>query len=141
MIARCRRRCNRASMRAGRHGGAVHLPTSFARHREALLRARPAAASALAAMLRIMARAFVGARFADLSAQLAGVHGGLASTRHESGGKAADLRAVDVERDAAGELRHVALLQAGGCADIARDGRSEEHTSELQSREKLVCRL
>src|SRR5690606_41945276 len=30
-----------------------------------------------------------------------------------------------------------------GCADRVadRDGRSEEHTSELQSREKLVCRL
>src|SRR2546428_8276195 len=34
-----------------------------------------------------------------------------------------------------------ALLQARIGADVARDERSEEHTSELQSRSDLVCRL
>src|SRR5690606_41441365 len=28
----------------------------------------------------------------------------------------------------------------GGCHSVERHGRSEEHTSELQSRENLVCR-
>src|SRR5690606_39445286 len=30
---------------------------------------------------------------------------------------------------------------AGGLREAVGDGRSEEHTSELQSRENLVCRL
>src|SRR5690606_39977178 len=41
-------------------------------------------------------------------------------------------------------LRQVATFEvADGVASIVREGniRSEEHTSELQSREKLVCRL
>src|SRR5690606_33645517 len=35
----------------------------------------------------------------------------------------------------------VAVLGTGGWLDTGDLGRSEEHTSELQSREKLVCRL
>src|SRR3712207_7396086 len=42
--------------------------------------------------------------------------------------------AVRIERDAIGR---VAIGAVGGGAD----GRSEEHTSELQSRQYLVCRL
>src|SRR5207302_7292779 len=42
-------------------------------------------------------------------------------------------RTVDPVRAAAVELRKISAA--------ARTGRSEEHTSELQSREKLVCRL
>src|SRR5690606_40731107 len=34
-----------------------------------------------------------------------------------------------------------ALDQRAATTDIAQDPRSEEHTSELQSRENLVCRL
>src|SRR6266511_4122630 len=34
-----------------------------------------------------------------------------------------------------------ARRSAAGCRALGRDGRSEEHTSELQSRENLVCRL
>src|SRR5690606_40388941 len=33
------------------------------------------------------------------------------------------------------------LLIRGGDGHVAVEGRSEEHTSELQSRENLVCRL
>src|SRR5690606_40261509 len=33
------------------------------------------------------------------------------------------------------------LLGRGGLGAELREGRSEEHTSELQSRENLVCRL
>src|SRR5690606_42106285 len=42
---------------------------------------------------------------------------------------------------------HVALMQHWQCAlplpilEVGREARSEEHTSELQSRENLVCRL
>src|SRR3989442_8478639 len=37
--------------------------------------------------------------------------------------------------------RHLALLALGARDGPARRGRSEEHTSELQSRPHLVCRL
>src|SRR5690606_40287757 len=37
--------------------------------------------------------------------------------------------------------RGVGLVARRGVGLVARRGRSEEHTSELQSREKLVCRL
>src|SRR5690606_41327374 len=45
-----------------------------------------------------------------------------------------------------GEVRHVPShlvhsRQAGALEILAAERRSEEHTSELQSREKLVCRL
>src|SRR3712207_7578720 len=48
--------------------------------------------------------------------------------------------------DAAGDQRFQQLLalvqaEAGGLAGGAEDARSEEHTSELQSRQYLVCRL
>src|SRR5690606_41961463 len=39
------------------------------------------------------------------------------------------------------ELDEVSLAQVGEGRHLARRGRSEEHTSELQSRENLVCRL
>src|SRR5690606_41403434 len=39
-------------------------------------------------------------------------------------------------------LAHLQLIAAGADGQLlARDHRSEEHTSELQSRENLVCRL
>src|SRR3712207_9216892 len=37
--------------------------------------------------------------------------------------------------------RRAAVRPAGHRQDAARPGRSEEHTSELQSRQYLVCRL
>src|SRR2546430_13736806 len=41
----------------------------------------------------------------------------------------------------AGELNAYAPLVTPGSCIIAADGRSEEHTSELQSQSNLVCRL
>src|SRR3989442_10871754 len=47
--------------------------------------------------------------------------------------------------DALPICRHVACRHVAGCIDhglvLGRQGRSEEHTSELQSRPHLVCRL
>src|SRR5258707_3919173 len=42
-----------------------------------------------------------------------------------------------------GEHRKVRrhAIVAGACGVLVRQGRSEEHTSELQSRQYLVCRL
>src|SRR5690606_41895305 len=37
--------------------------------------------------------------------------------------------------------RTAPLLSVGRCTPSSEPGRSEEHTSELQSRENLVCRL
>src|SRR5690606_41041051 len=39
------------------------------------------------------------------------------------------------------KLHHQHVVGFQGAADVARHRRSEEHTSELQSRENLVCRL
>src|SRR5436309_11611676 len=38
-------------------------------------------------------------------------------------------------------VRRATLIRPPSCAALRRRKRSEEHTSELQSREKLVCRL
>src|SRR2546430_10319225 len=48
-------------------------------------------------------------------------------------------RAGPLRRHHAGADR--GLRRAGGAEDLALPGRSEEHTSELQSQSKLVCRL
>src|SRR5699024_12863871 len=45
----------------------------------------------------------------------------------------------DLEVEDGQEVAHRLLLEPGGVDDA--DGRSEEHTSELQSRFDLVCRL
>src|SRR3712207_8606965 len=62
---------------------------------------------------------------------------GAAALRQVDGGRAPVVRIVDpldepVALEAAHELGHRLLAQPG---------RSEEHTSELQSRQYLVCRL
>src|SRR3712207_8594420 len=46
---------------------------------------------------------------------------------------------LDLARDQRGELVVVAEVDLRAGAPV--DGRSEEHTSELQSRQYLVCRL
>src|SRR5690606_40543255 len=46
---------------------------------------------------------------------------------------------VGVDADAGGMADH--LLEVLACRGLAARKRSEEHTSELQSRENLVCRL
>src|SRR5690606_40366422 len=49
--------------------------------------------------------------------------------------------AADAVGRALGEAGAAVGEKAGAAADAAGDVRSEEHTSELQSRENLVCRL
>src|SRR3712207_8107665 len=50
--------------------------------------------------------------------------------------------AVGVQVVLAGEEQHLVLGEGGADgADLAVGDRSEEHTSELQSRQYLVCRL
>src|SRR3712207_7561713 len=53
------------------------------------------------------------------------------------------IRRPDARRTRMGTVRRVAANRAAGRADPVRqrDSRSEEHTSELQSRQYLVCRL
>src|SRR5436305_8036984 len=48
-------------------------------------------------------------------------------------------RELPVSRQAI--VEHLAVLRAAGLVESERRGRSEEHTSELQSRPHLVCRL
>src|SRR3712207_6889977 len=68
--------------------------------------------------------------------------------------RSADAREVDVRRGHLRLVRHLGLRRrAGGVtrehgrdgavagAALEREQRSEEHTSELQSRQYLVCRL
>src|SRR2546430_8129312 len=52
------------------------------------------------------------------------------------------LRGREADPEARWRLRHVQLLPSGvGGRQAREDGRSEEHTSELQSQSNLVCRL
>src|SRR3712207_7733527 len=57
-------------------------------------------------------------------------------------GRAVGETAGEVLRDARGRVAEVYFSAAcGGSTADVRDLRSEEHTSELQSRQYLVCRL
>src|SRR5690606_40094298 len=58
------------------------------------------------------------------------------------GGRAADLFTVPAFASPAECAALLALIERGAQpSPLFNDGRSEEHTSELQSRENLVCRL
>src|SRR3712207_8804064 len=58
------------------------------------------------------------------------------AAEHLLGAALADVEAVDV-----GRVEEVDPLGESAVHDRVRVGRSEEHTSELQSRQYLVCRL
>ena len=107
-------------------GGGRALPgtacRSLARHLSAGLRAAPTGLGALLAVVRRMAFAFLAAGLANLRADLANRASELTAARHHRSGQAADLRAVHVERDAAGHLPDVGLLQAGRGAMVAGVG-------------------
>src|SRR5207302_9282248 len=64
------------------------------------------------------------------------VHDHLAARR---GGAAA--RRAGVRRDGGRRVRPLGRRRPPRGESVIRSARSEEHTSELQSREKLVCRL
>src|SRR5690606_42021017 len=78
-----------------------------------------------------------------------GVHGPAARRTRDDTGSGAPQRRDHAEHRLAIALRGRALASAAPGADArtasgrraARLARSEEHTSELQSRENLVCRL
>src|SRR5690606_11044303 len=81
-------------------------------------------------------------RGADLVAE-PGAGQGAGGNADQAAGAAAESRTDDRSADAAehgadGLLVHLRTAIPGGAAGQAR---SEEHTSELQSRENLVCRL
>src|SRR3712207_8421317 len=53
----------------------------------------------------------------------------------------ADQLELDLDHDRDGFFRQVGVLAEGQCDVLPNGHRSEEHTSELQSRQYLVCRL
>src|SRR2546422_5322176 len=60
----------------------------------------------------------------------------------DAAGKTLGARAaVDDDRRDAGFFERARKFRGGTCARVRRSRRSEEHTSELQSRLHLVCRL
>src|SRR3712207_7163925 len=63
---------------------------------------------------------------------------GECARRFQAAGRQRASRADERERDAGFGRR---IRQAAGRQESARFRRSEEHTSELQSRQYLVCRL
>src|SRR5690606_24682034 len=60
---------------------------------------------------------------------------------HAVGGAPGEAEPAAAPGQGAARHAHAAPDVAGGHAAEGRPGRSEEHTSELQSRENLVCRL
>jgi hypothetical protein len=90
--------------------------------RPARLGAASACLRACTAMVHVVARAFLAARLAKLGAEARDRHGVLAVARHHRCGEAAEVGAIDVERDAAGHRLHVVFEQAGGRATVAGIG-------------------
>jgi hypothetical protein len=88
-------------------------------HAAALFGAAAARLRTAPTMLHLVARAFVCARVADVSADLAYEGGELAAARHVRRREPAELSAIDIKRDAARHFLHVLLLQALGGAVAA----------------------
>jgi hypothetical protein len=91
-LAHCRASCS-VFASAGRLCGhsAAFIGTASARSR------------ALAAVIHIVTFAFFGARITDISAHLAYRRSELTAAAYESGGRATDLGAIEVELDARSE--------------------------------------
>src|SRR3712207_7983005 len=66
---------------------------------------------------------------------------GAAAGQHADAGGAGGAGSLDVVHVVADEDRRPVLAEHGALADPPGPARSEEHTSELQSRQYLVCRL
>jgi hypothetical protein len=73
-------------------------------------------------MLHVMPFAFVTACFANFRTGFAENVGQFALTRHEAGGQTTELRAIRVERNAAGHHVDIVFLQTRCRAMIAGDG-------------------
>src|SRR5580700_5033453 len=75
--------------------------------------------------------------------QVAGAGGEASRARHTSRGKMLARQRVDLLIDPGTGFLELSPLAAFGLygGDVHSASRSEEHTSELQSRRELVCRL
>jgi hypothetical protein len=93
----------------------------LASHAATLFSAAATRFPAHAAMIHLMALAFLCASVADFRAQPTHRAREISPTRHEGGGRTADRGALKVKRDAASEHLHVLFIQATGCAVLAFD--------------------
>ncbi|WP_435531621.1 hypothetical protein [Ramlibacter aurantiacus] len=93
-----------------RHGG--HLP--------ALVGAPPASLCTGLAVIHAVLGALISADLANLGTGTAHSLRVFARATHHGSGELANLRAVDVKRDAARHHPHILLLQAGGRTVVAR---------------------
>ena len=91
-------------------------------HAGALFGAAMAGLSALLTVIVLVLRAFLGASATSSSAKSAEVPGQIAATGHEGRGRAAEVGAVAIERNAATHCLYVRLLQAGAGAVFAGEG-------------------
>jgi len=94
----------------------------FRRHATAFVRAFATRGRALAAVIHRVSFAFLRADVAHVRAEAADRGCELAASAHEAGGRATNLRAVDIECDTARETFDVLFLKAGRCAVVAGDG-------------------
>jgi hypothetical protein len=96
------------------------LSGSGASHATALFRTAPAGLGTSAAVVHVfVAFALPGAILANIGAQLAELASPFATARHDDGRGTADLRAFQVERNAAGERFYLCFIQAGGRTMLA----------------------
>src|SRR4051812_48211171 len=90
------------------------------RHLAALIGAAPASLGALTAMVHLaVLRAFLGARLADRCTAFADIAGALTAARHICSRQAANLCAIDIQRNAARHALHIRFTEAGGSAMAA----------------------
>jgi hypothetical protein len=108
-----------SSVRRSRWPLARLLPHLRARHAATLLGATPAGLRAFLAMTHRVPVAFLRACVADARAELARVGRELAAARHVRYCETADVRAIDVQADAARHLGDVGFLEARRGAVIA----------------------
>lgn len=73
-------------------------------------------------MIHIVTLAFLRAEITELRASITQGVGELTAARHECGSRAAQLRTIQVEGDATGEVLHVFFPEACGRAVVALDG-------------------
>jgi hypothetical protein len=111
-----------ASVLGMRAGGAVATSRRLLAHAAAFLGAPAAGLGACLAVLGLVVTAFVCAGFAHRGAEGARRTVVCAAARHEGDGQAANLGAIDVERDAAGHRFGVRLLQASDGAVVTGIG-------------------
>lgn len=101
---------------------ARHRQSMCAGHAPALIGTPAAGGSAILAVLHLVLCAFVGAHVANRRARGANRFCSIAAPCHHRCGYPAQLRAIDIERDAAGHHLDVVFLQASRRAHVASIG-------------------